>query len=299
MHEYSGIYCPIVTPFKKDGSVDEDGLRSVINFVLDKQKVTGLVPCGTTGESPALTEEEHVGVIRSTVKAAGGKVPIIAGSGTNCTGDTVRLTKWADEAGADAFLVVGPYYNKPSMEGMAAHYGAVAKCTKKDVIIYNIPGRTSKNIEPKTILEIAKNNHNVVGLKDAAGSIDQTMEILAGSRKLGKKFYVLAGDDQMTYPTLALGGHGAISAVSHVVGAEMVEMVGHAKAGRWDEAREIHFSILPAIKLLFLETNPAPVKAAMEMMGVIENDPLRLPLVPMTAAGREKLKAELKNLGKI
>lgn len=299
MGEYYGIYCPIVTPFKADGSVDEDGLKSVIDFVMNKQKVTGLVPCGTTGESPALTEEEHIGVIRSTVKAAKGKVPIIAGSGTNCTVDTVKLTREADAAGADAFLVVGPYYNKPSMEGMAAHYGAVARCTKKDVIIYNIPGRTSKNIEPKTILDIAKANHNVVGLKDAAGSIDQTMEILAGSRKLGKPFYVLAGDDQMTYPTLTLGGHGAISAVSHVVGSEMMEMTRLAKQGKWTEAREIHFSILPVIKLLFLETNPAPVKAAMEMMGVIESDPLRLPLVPMTAAGREKLKAELKNLGKI
>ncbi len=299
MHEYSGIYCPIVTTFKKDGSVDEDGLKSVIDFALDKQKVTGLVPCGTTGESPALTEEEHIGVIRSTVKIAGGKVPIIAGSGTNCTGDTVRLTREADAAGADAFLVVGPYYNKPSMEGMMAHYSAVAKCTKKDVIIYNIPGRTSKNIEPKTILDIARANANVMGLKDACGSMDQTMEIAAGSRKLGKPFYILAGDDQMVYPTMTLGGHGGICAVSHVVGRELGDIVRLAKAGKWEDAREMHFSILPIIKLLFLETNPAPVKAALEMMGVIESDPLRLPLVPMTAAGREKLKVELKNLGKI
>jgi 4-hydroxy-tetrahydrodipicolinate synthase len=226
-------------------------------------------------------------------------VPVIAGSGTNCTVDTIRLTKLADEAGADAFLVVGPYYNKPSMEGMAAHYGAVAKCTKKDILIYNIPGRTAKNIEPKAILDIARANPNIVGLKDAAGSMDQTMDIISGSRGLGKKFCILAGDDQMTYPTLALGGHGAISAVSHVVGAEMVEMARLAKEGRWDEAREIHFSILPVIRLLFLETNPAPVKAAMEMMGVIRPDQLRLPLVPMSAAGREKLKAELKALGKI
>lgn len=299
MQDLSGIYCPVITPFRADGSVDEDGLRSVIGFVLDTQKVTGLVPCGTTGESPALTEEEHIGVIRSTVKIAGGKVPIIAGSGTNCTGDTVRLTKWADEAGADAFLVVGPYYNKPSMEGMAAHYKAVANCTKKGIIIYNIPGRTSKNIEPRTILDIAGANPNVIGLKDAAGSMDQTMEVIGGSRKLGKPFYVLAGDDQMVYPTLALGGHGGICAVSHVVGKELVEIFEAYRKGDLERAREVHFSILPMIKALFSETNPAPVKAALEMMGVINPDPLRLPLLPMTSAGREKLKIELKNLGKI
>ncbi len=299
MHNYEGIHCPAVTPFRVDGRVDEDGLRNVMQFALREQKCTGLVPCGTTGESPVLNTEEWARVVQIAVEEAKGKYPVMAGCGTNDTARTVEKIGNADMLGADSFLVVGPYYNKPPMEGMAAHYKAVASASEKPVFIYNIPGRTSKNIEPKTLLEIAKNNANVVGLKDACGNMDQTMEVLSGSRKLGKKFYVLAGDDQMVYPTLCLGGHGGICAVSHVVGKELVQICEEFRKGNREKALEIHFSILPVIKLLFSEPNPMPVKAALEMMGVIGADPLRLPLVPMSAAGREKLKAELKNLGKI
>ncbi len=299
MHEYSGIHCPIVTPFRQDGNVDEEGLRNLIRFVLKDQKCTGLVPCGTTGESPVLGDDEWARVIEIAVEEVKGQVPVMAGAGTNNTLKTIEKVKKADSLGADSFLIVAPYYNKPSMEGMAAHYKAVAAATEKPIFIYNIPGRTSKNIDPKTILDIARENRNVAGLKDAAGSIDQTMEVLAGSKKLEKNFYVLAGDDQMVFPTLALGGHGGICAVSQVVGKELVDMVEAAKKNDWAKAREIHFSIMPVIKLLFSETNPAPVKAALEMMGILQPDPMRLPLLPMSAAGREKLKAELKNLGKI
>lgn len=297
MHNYEGIHCPIITPFKNSGEVDEEGLRNIIRFVLNKQNVHGLVPCGTTGESPVLNKDEWLRIIEIAVEEAKGNVPVIAGAGANDTRKTIENVKKADCA--DSFLIVGPYYNKPPMEGMIAHYTAIAQATTKPIIIYNIPGRTSKNIEPKTILEIAKNNVNIIGLKDAAANMDQTMEVISGSRKLGKKFYVLAGDDQMVYPTLALGGQGGICAVSHVVGKELVEIYQEFKKGNWEKALEIHYSILPIIKLLFSEPNPMPVKAAMEMMGIIKPDPLRLPLVPMSAVGREKLKAELKNLGKI
>lgn len=298
MHDYYGIHCPIVTPFKADGSLDEEGLRNVIEFAITKQKATGIVPCGTTGESPVLSNDEHLKVIEITLDQVKGRVPVMAGAGSNCTSESINLIKEGDRLGVDSYLIVGPYYNKPTAEGMIAHYAKVAGATEKPIFIYNIPGRTAKNIEPKTILDIAK-MPNVMGLKDAAGSIDQTMEVLAGRKGLGKKFYVLAGDDQMVYPTLALGGEGGICAVSHVVGKELVDICEAVKKNDWEKAREIHFSILPIIKLLFSETNPAPVKAALEMMGVIETDPMRLPLVPMTAGGREKLKTELKNLGKI
>lgn len=298
MKNYTGIHCPIVTPFKSNKKIDEEGLRRVIDFVLKEQKVNGLVPCGTTGESPVLSENELLRIMEISVEKANKSVPVMAGAGSNYTEKSIHLIKKADALNIDSYLIVGPYYNKPSMDGMLAHYKTIAKATLKPIFIYNIPGRTSKNIEPKTILEIAK-TPNILGLKDAAGSIDQTMEILAGRKELGKTFYVLAGDDQMLYPLLALGGEGAISAVSHVVGKEMVEICNAVKKNNWEKAREIHFSILPMIKILFSETNPAPVKAALELMGIIETDPLRLPLVPMTEAGKSKLKIELKNLGKI
>ncbi len=299
MHDYSGIHCPIVTPFGKDEKVDEEGVRNVIRFVLKEQRCIGIVPCGTTGESPVLSKEEWARVIEISVEEAKEKVPVMAGAGTNNTITAVEKVRQADALGADSFLIVGPYYNKPTMEGMAAHYRAVASATNKPLFIYNIPGRTAKNIEPKVILDIAKTNPNVIGLKDACGNMDMTMDVMGGARKLGKKFYILAGDDQMVYPTLALGGDGGICAVSHVVGKELMDIYDAVKRNDWKNAMEMHFSILPMIKALFSETNPAPVKAALEMMGVIEADPMRLPLIPMTAGGREKLRVELKNLGKI
>lgn len=299
MHDYSGIHCPVITPFKANGAVDEEGLRKVIEFVIKEQKVNGIVPCGTTGESPVLDEIEHIDVIRISMEQTKRRVPVMAGTGSNCTAEAIKYITKSDEFDVDSHLIVGPYYNKPTMEGMVAHYKAVVDATKKPIFIYNIPGRTAKNIEPKTILEIAKNNLNVIGLKDAAGSIAQTMEILAGKNSLKKKFYVLAGDDEMVYPFLALGGDGGICAVSHVIGKELVEIVEAVKKNNYAKAREIHFLVLPIIKVLFSETNPTPIKAALELMGVIESDSLRLPLVPMTATGREKLKIELKNLGKI
>lgn len=305
MYNYSGIHCPIITPFKADGKVDEEGLRNVVEFALTEQKCIGVVPCGTTGESPVLDNEEHIEVIRITAEQVNKRFPVMAGVGSNCTNETLNLINECEELEVnekleiDSYLVVGPYYNKPTMEGMLEHYKTVAAATNKPIFIYNIPGRTAKNIEPRTILDIAKGNANVVGIKDAGGNIDQTMEIIAGSRKLGKKFYVFAGDDQMVFPFLALGGDGGICAVSHVIGKELNELFNEYKKGNIETARDIHYSILPMIKILFSETNPAPVKAALEIMGVINPDPLRLPLVPMTQSGREKLKTELKNLGKI
>ena len=295
--DFSGCHVPFVTPFKDDFSLDEDGLRRLINYLIEEEKVDGLVPCGTTGESPTLNHEEHNKVIEITVKETRGRVPVIAGTGSNSTQEAIMMTRHAEEAGADATLQVGPYYNKPTMDGMLAHFEAIAKNTKLPILIYNIPGRTGKNIEPQTIIQLAEID-NIVGLKDACADLAQTMEIIAGTKRKGKTFYVLSGEDALTYSMMALGGDGAISAVANVIGKEYTQMCRLMKEGKWIEAREIHYQTLSLVKTLFIETNPVPVKEAMQMMGLPAGPP-RLPLVPMKQANREKLRQDLVAVGRL
>jgi 4-hydroxy-tetrahydrodipicolinate synthase len=295
--DFSGCHVPFVTPFKDDFSLDEDGLRRLINYLIEEEKVDGLVPCGTTGESPTLDHQEHNKVIEITVKETRGRVPVIAGTGSNSTQEAIMMTRHAEEAGADATLQVGPYYNKPTMDGMLAHFEAVAKNTKLPILIYNIPGRTGKNIEPQTIIQLAEID-NIVGLKDACADLGQTMEIIAGTKRRGKTFYVLSGEDALTYGMMALGGDGAISAVANVIGKEYTQMCRLMKAGKWIEAREIHYQTLSLVKTLFIETNPVPVKEAMQMMGLPAGPP-RLPLVPLKPANREKLRQDLVAVGRL
>ncbi len=298
--DFSGVHTPLITPFKKDFSIDEEGFRALCRHYVDKVKVQGLVPCGTTGESPTLSSEEKKRLIEITVEESAGKVPVIAGTGTNSTATTIEMTKAAEKLGANACLVVGPYYNKPTPEGMLAHFKAVAQSTSLPIIIYNIPGRTCKNIEAKTIAELAKIG-NVAGVKDAAGDLNQTMQIIEGTRGLSKEglpFFVLSGEDALTFSIMALGGHGTIAATSHVVGEEQIEMMAAFKAGDLEKAREIHYRILPMLKALFIESNPAPAKEALEMMG-LPAGPVRLPLVALQPASREFLRKALVDLGKI
>ncbi|MFH0786296.1 MAG: 4-hydroxy-tetrahydrodipicolinate synthase [Pseudomonadota bacterium] len=297
IRDFSGCHIPLVTPFKDDFSLDIDGLRRLINYLIEEEKVDGLVPCGTTGESPTLDHEEHNKVIEITVKEARGRVPVIAGTGSNSTQEAIKMTKHAEEVGADATLQVGPYYNKPTMDGMLAHFEAIAKNTKLPILIYNIPGRTGKNIDPQTLITLSEID-NIIGLKDACGDITQTMDIIAGTKRKGKTFYVLSGEDALTYSLMALGGDGVICAVGNVIGREYTDMCRLMKEGKGVEALEIHYKTLPLVKTLFIETNPVPIKEALKMMGLPAGPP-RLPLVPMRPGNRERLRQELIALGRL
>lgn len=293
----SGLWVPLITPFNNDMSIDEKGLRELVDYFID-QGADGLVPVGTTGESPTLNHEEHSQVIKVVIDQCAGRVPVMAGTGSNSTAEAVSLTKHAEEAGADATLQVVPYYNKPSNAGLKAHFKAVAEATKLPVIIYNIPGRTSRNADPDVLLDLWREVDNIVGVKDAAADILQTMALLEGTRGQEKPFYHLTGEDPVTFSNLTLGGQGAISAVANVICPEMVDMVKFAKEGRWEECREVHYKVLNIIRLLFIEPNPVPVKVAMGLMG-LPAGPVRLPLTPMLPENQAKLEAELKKLGKI
>jgi len=292
-----GCHIPLVTPFLEDGSIDEPGLRKLVNHLIEVEKVDGLVPCGTTGESPTLTHEEHGRVIQIVVEETRGRVPVIAGTGSNSTAEAIEMTRHAEKVGADASLQVCPYYNKPTQEGLLAHFKAIAENTRLPIVLYNIPGRTGRNIEPETVVELSK-HEMIVGIKDACGDLTQTMRILEGTRNGKKPFYVLSGEDALTFPMMALGGHGVICAVGNVIGKEYREMVHLMLQGRLEEAREIHFRTLPVVRALFIETNPVPVKEALNLMG-LPAGPLRLPLTPMKPANREVLKEALRKIGRL
>lgn len=292
-----GCHIPLVTPFLDDGSIDEPGLRNLVNYLIEEEKVDGLVPCGTTGESPTLTYEEHGRVIQIVVEETRGRVPVIAGTGSNSTAEAIEMTRHAEQVGADATLQVCPYYNKPTQEGLLAHFRAIAENTRLPIVIYNIPGRTGRNIEPDTVVELSK-LEKIVGIKDACGDLTQTMRILEGTRNSPKPFYVLSGEDALTFPMMALGGHGVICAVGNVIGREYREMVHLMLEGRLEKAREIHFRTLPVVRALFIETNPVPVKEALNLMG-LPAGPLRLPLTPMRPANREVLKEALRGIGRL
>jgi 4-hydroxy-tetrahydrodipicolinate synthase len=292
-----GCHIPLVTPFREDGSIDEDGLRRLVNYFIEEEKVDGLVPCGTTGESPTLSHKEHGRVIEVVVDETRGRVPVIAGTGSNSTREAIDMTRHAEECGADATLQVCPYYNKPTQDGLKAHFEAIAAATKLPVIIYNIPGRTGRNIEPETLIALSR-VETIVGVKDAGCDINQTMKVIEGTRHQDPPFFVLSGEDALTYAIMCLGGHGVICAVGNVIGREYTEMVHLLLAGKFAEACELHYRTLPVVRALFLETNPVPVKEAMGMMG-LPAGPLRLPLTPMKPANRDVLRQTLRELGRL
>ena len=293
--DLKGCLIPIITPFTNDYKVDEAGLRTLIDYMIDEQAAAAIIPCGTTGESPTLSHQEHLDVIKVTVDAVGGRVPVIAGTGSNSTDEAVYITKAAADLGVHGTLQVGPYYNKPSQEGIIRHFEEIAKATDLPIIIYNIPGRTGRNIEPDTIIKLADID-TVVGLKDASGDILQTMKIIKTT--LPYNFHVYAGEDALTFSLLCLGGHGAVAAVGHVIGKEVNQMVELVHGGSVEAARDIHYKTLEIVNALFVEPNPVPVKQALTWIG-LPAGPVRLPLVGMTEKGKDVLRKALLDLGKI
>jgi 4-hydroxy-tetrahydrodipicolinate synthase len=288
---WAGCHIPIITPFKDDLSVDEAGLRKLVNYYIEEVGCDGLVPCGTTGESPTLDHQEHARVIEIVIKETKGRVPIMAGTGSNSTKEAIEMTKHAEGSGASASLQVCPYYNRPTQDGLLKHFEAIAKATKLPLVIYNIPSRTGRLIEAKTMIALSQID-NIIGMKDACGDMMITMDIMRATRVNKKKFYVLSGEDALTFPMLNLGGDGGILAVAHVLGKEYREMINLFRAGKISEAREIHFKTLPVVRALFIETNPVPVKEALTMIGLPSGKP-RLPLVPLRPENREVLRNTL------
>jgi 4-hydroxy-tetrahydrodipicolinate synthase len=285
-----GVWTALPTPFK-DGRVDDAALRGLVEFQIESG-VDGLVPVGTTGESPTLSMEEHVAVIRLVVEAARGRRPVLAGAGANSTEEALHLCRAAKDAGADGLLVVAPYYNKPTQRGLALHYRALLEAVDLPLVAYNIPGRTGVNLEPETLAELAT-SPRLVGVKEAAGSCDQVSRIL---ELCGADFAVLSGDDSLTLPFMAVGARGVISVVSNVAPVATAGMVRAFLEGRLDEARAAHARLFPLMKALFLESNPVPVKAALAMLGRCAPD-VRLPLAPLHPANAEVLRAALRAAG--
>jgi 4-hydroxy-tetrahydrodipicolinate synthase len=288
-----GCATALVTPFKADGDVDIERMQALVG----RQIVGGvllLVPCGTTGESVTMSVDERESVISATVEVAQGRARVIAGTGSNNTAHAVEQSRRAAELGADAVLVVAPYYNKPTQEGLYQHFRAVAEAVPETpVVLYNVPGRTSSNIEAATTLRLARDCANVVAVKEASGNLAQIMEILRG-RPEG--FLVLSGDDAMTFAMIALGADGLVSVASNEAPELMSHMVNAALAGRWDEARREHYRLLPLMDVNFIESSPGPVKAAMALMGLLEEN-LRLPLVPVMEKTRVRVREVLSELG--
>lgn len=289
---FTGSFVAIVTPFLK-GKVDERALAELIEWQIAKG-TNGIVPCGTTGESATLSHEEHNRVIELTVEVVNRRVPVIAGTGSNSTAEAITLTKHAKQAGVDGALLITPYYNKPTQEGLYRHYKAVAEAVDLPLVLYNIPGRTGVNMLPATIARLSAIK-TIVGVKEGSGSVQQASDVV---QMCGERLTVLAGDDSLTLPMMAVGGKGVITVTANVVPTDMANLVKAFADGKIDEARRIHFKLSPLFAALFYETNPIPVKEALGMMGKIDPE-LRLPLCPMAQDTRDKLVRVLKDAGLI
>ena len=290
---FRGAITALVTPFDRSGGIHEDHLRKIIDRQI-AAGVDGLAPCGTTGEAPTLEPAEHLRVCELTVRHADGRAKVLVGGGGNSTRHAIELTREAGKMGADGVLSVGPYYNKPSQEGHFQHYKAIAQSAEVPIVIYNIPGRTGVNMQPETLLRLAE-IPNIAGVKEASGDLDQMMEILR-NRPAG--FSVLSGDDSFAIPLMAMGGDGCISVVANEVPDLFARMIHLALQEDWKQARQLHYRLYELMQANFLETNPAPVKAAMSMMGLIE-EVYRLPLVPMQPENRRRLEGVLERMGLI
>jgi len=288
---FKGSIVAIVTPFK-NGKVDEKKFRDLIEFQI-KNGSSGIVPCGTTGESATLSFEEHDRVIEIAIEQVKKRVPVIAGTGSNSTEEAIMLTKHAAHAGADASLQVSPYYNRPTQKGLYEHFKAIANSVDIPIILYNIASRTGVNIEPETIAKLAADCKNISGVKEASGSLDQMSRI---KQLCGENFALISGDDSLTLPILSIGGTGIISVVANIVPKNVADLVSEFEKGNIKKAQDIHYKLLPLIKAIFIETNPIPVKTAMGLLGMCEPD-LRLPLCAMLPENLEKLKKALKDYG--
>ena len=289
-HDLRGCGTALVTPFRENGTLDEAGLRGLVKRQI-AGKIDFLVPCGTTGESPVLSAEEHLRVVEITLEEAKGRVPVVAGAGGNNTKRVCEQIRSLERLGVDGILSVSPYYNKPTQEGLYQHYRALADSTALPILVYNVPGRTGSNIEPKTLLRLAE-IPNILGVKEASGNLPQIEEIL---QVVPSRFKVFSGDDALTLPMMALGACGVVSVVSNVVPGEMADLVSLCAAGDFAAARRIHRRLYPLMQVLFVETSPIPVKAALAALGLIQ-PVYRLPLVPMQPENRAKLERILESL---
>ena len=289
---FAGLSVALTTPLRQ-GEVDYDALRAQVDFQI-AAGTNCLCPVGTTGESPTLSHDEHERVIAAVVEFAAGRAKVMPGTGSNSTREALRLTGWAAKAGADAALVVAPYYNKPTQEGLYRHYKTIADAVDLPLVIYNIPSRTSVNILPATIARLSS-IRNIVAIKEGAGSLGQVSEII---QACGDRITVLAGDDALTLPMMAVGAQGVITVTANIAPADMAALVDAFAAGKLDQAKALHYKLYPLFTALFYETNPIPVKEALGMMGKIQPE-LRLPLCPMSVENREKLAGALKDYGLI
>ena len=290
---FRGAFVAIVTPFT-DGRVDEQALADLIEFHI-ANGTHGIVPCGTTGESATMSHDEHHRVVELTVKIVNGRVPVVAGSGSNSTAEAIDLTRHARQAGADGALMVSPYYNKPSQEGLYQHYKAVAEAVDIPIILYNVPSRTSSNILPVTVARLAGVD-NIVGIKEASGDLNQISEVI---RLCPDDFAVMSGDDFTAMPTVLLGATGVISVTSNVAPKDMAQMMDAALAGDLATARSLHYKLFPLMQAMFYDTNPVPAKKSLELMGKIKSGTPRLPLYPMNDETLVRLKAALADYGLI
>jgi 4-hydroxy-tetrahydrodipicolinate synthase len=289
---FKGSIVAIVTPFK-DNKLDEQALKDLIEWHI-AEGTNAIVPCGTTGESATLEYDEHYRVIELTIQTVNGRVPVIAGTGANSTSETIMMTVKAKDLGADGALLVVPYYNKPTQEGLYRHYKAVADAVDIPIVLYNVPGRTALNMLPQAVARLAEIK-NIVAIKEASGNLAQVSEVI---RLCGDKLTVLSGDDFTTFPLMTLGGKGTISVSANVAPKDLSAMCRELNEGNYDEARKLHFKLEPLNKGMFIETNPISVKTALSMMGKIEEE-MRLPLCPMSADNKDKLKNIIKNYGLI
>ncbi len=291
--QFKGAFTALVTPFT-NGEVDEETYRRHIEWQIESG-IDGLVPCGTTGESATLSHAEHGKVIRICVDQVKKRVPVLAGAGSNNTREAVELTRYAKEAGADGALLITPYYNKPTQEGLVAHFKAIAKEVPMPFVVYNVPGRTALNLLPATVARMAREIPEVIGIKEATGDLKQVAEVV---EYCPKGFTVLSGDDFTVLPLLAVGGHGVISVVSNVMPAQMAQMCKAFFAGDMATAQKLHYEMNPVSRAMFIETNPVPAKTALELMGRMPFS-VRLPLVELLPGNKEKLTATLKESGLI
>ncbi len=287
---FEGSIVALVTPFK-NGKVDEAKLRELVEFHI-KNGTSGIVPCGTTGESATLTHEEHNRVIEVVIEAAKKRIKVIAGTGSNSTAEAIDLTRYAEKAGADAALLLSPYYNKPTQRGLYMHYKAIADSVKIPIIPYNIQSRTAVNIEPETFQKLAQIK-NIAGVKESSGNLEQISRI---KMLCGPNFEIISGDDALTLPIMAVGGVGVISVVANIVPRDVADLVESFRKGDIKKAQELHYKLLPLVRAMFIETNPIPVKTAMELVGMLEPE-LRLPLCHMSEENLAKLAEAVKKYG--
>ncbi|PYM42025.1 MAG: 4-hydroxy-tetrahydrodipicolinate synthase [Candidatus Rokuibacteriota bacterium] len=284
---FQGSFVALVTPFR-NGRLDEAKVRELVELHAS-HGTDGIVPCGTTGESPTLSHDEHKRVVEVVIEAARGRLKVVAGTGSNSTAEAIDLTRHAERVGAAGALIVNPYYNKPTQDGLYRHFRAVAEAVAIPILVYNIQSRTAVNVETATLERLVRDVRNVAGVKEASGSLDQMSQVIAAC---GPDFSVLSGDDNLTLPLLAIGGHGVISVIANILPRETADMVHAALEGDWKRARDLHYRLFPLARAAFLETNPIPIKEAMAMAGMIEPE-FRLPMCRMSDANRERLRAIL------